>query len=126
MRKMGRLVASRTAMDPDESFFAYRTLLCEALTKVPRYTNNINVLLHILGYFSEKVSINEKNYCLRVIDRYRHNQATLAEPRNLLYSWVIRFQDHFLEDQTFFAPYPVALGDLPEEITDRGRNMWKE
>lgn len=126
MRKMGRLVASRTGMDPDELFFTYRTLLCEALAKVPRYTNNINVLLHILGYFSDKVSLKEKEYCLEVIDRYRHNQATLAEPRNLLYSWVIRFQEHYLENQTFFAPYPVALADLPEEITDRGRNMWKE
>jgi hypothetical protein len=29
-------------------------------------------------------------------------------------------------DQTFFAPYPVVLSDLPEVITDRGRDVWKD
>ena len=126
MRSMGRLVASRATLDPDELFSIYRRLLCGALAKVPRYTNNITVLQHILGYFRDRISSNEKEYCLEVIDRYRHNQATLAEPRDLLYSWVIRFQDDYLKDQTFFAPYPPALADLPDEITDRGRDMWKE
>jgi hypothetical protein len=38
---------------------------------------------------------------------------------------VIRFQESSLINQTFFAPYPVVLADLPEEITDRGRDVWK-
>ena len=43
------------------------------------------------------------------------------EPRDLLRSWVIRFGDPALLNQTFFAPYPFELADLPEEITYRGR-----
>jgi hypothetical protein len=38
---------------------------------------------------------------------------------------VIRFGEPALLNQTFFAPYPAALADLPEEITDRGRDVWK-
>jgi hypothetical protein len=37
---------------------------------------------------------------------------------------VIRFGEPALLNQTFFAPYPVELADLPEEITDRGRDVW--
>jgi uncharacterized protein YbgA (DUF1722 family)/uncharacterized protein YbbK (DUF523 family) len=124
MREMGRLVASRAKKDPAELFFHYRHLLCAALTQVPRYTNNINVLQHALGYFSNRVSGEEKAYCLRLIGRYQEGHATLAEPRDLLRSWVIRFGEPALLNQTFFAPYPAELADLPEEITDRGTDVW--
>jgi len=125
MREMGRLVASRAKKEPAELFFHYRHLLCAALAQVPRYTNNINVLQHALAYFSNRVSGEEKAYCLRLIDRYKEGHATLAEPRDLLRSWVIRFGEPALLNQTFFAPYPVELTDLPEENTDRGRDVWK-
>ena len=125
MREMGRFVASRAKTQPDELFFEYRRMLCAALAQVPRYTNNINVLHHTMGYFSNRVSAEEKAYCLRLIDRYREGHATLAEPRDLLRSWVIRFQEPSLLNQTFFAPYPTDLEELPEDITDRGRDVWK-
>ena len=125
MREMGRLVASRAKTEPEELFFHYRHLLCAALAQVPRYTNNINVLQHALGYFSNRVSGEEKAYCLRLIGRYKEGHATLAEPRDLLRSWVIRFGEPALLNQTFFAPYPAELADLPEEITDRGRDVWR-
>jgi uncharacterized protein YbgA (DUF1722 family) len=100
-------------------------MLCGALSHVPRYTNNINVLQHAFGYFSTRVTTEEKEYCLRLIDRYKNGHATLAEPRDLLRSWVIRFQEPSLMDQTFFAPYPFELADLAPDITERGRDVWK-
>jgi len=99
-------------------------MLCAALARVPRYTSNVNVLLHTPGYFSDRISDEERAYCIRLIERYRHGHATLSEPRNLLRSWVIRFQEPYLMNQSFFAPYPVELVDLPGEITDRGRDVW--
>ena len=125
MREMGRLVASRSKTGPEEVYIQYRRMLCAAFEQVPRYTNNINVLQHTMGYFSNRVSGEEKAYCLRLIDRYKAGHATLAEPRDLLRSWVIRFQEPSLLNQTFFAPYPPELADLPEDITDRGRDVWK-
>ena len=61
---------------------------------------------------------------LRLIDRYKNGNAILAEPRDLLRSWVIRFQEPRHMDQTFFAPYPFELADLPGDITERGRDVW--
>jgi uncharacterized protein YbgA (DUF1722 family)/uncharacterized protein YbbK (DUF523 family) len=124
-REMGRLVASRADIAPADLFARYRQMLCSALARAPRYTGNINVLLHALGHFRDRVTPEEREYCLRLIDRYKNGHATLAEPRDLLRSWVIRFQETSLMEQTFFAPYPVVLADLPEEITERGRDVWK-
>jgi len=106
-------------------FVHYHEMLCAALSYVPRYINNINVLQHAFGHFSNRVTNEEKEYCLRLIDRYKNGHATLAEPRDLLRSWVIRFQEPRLMDQTFFAPYPFELADLPVDITERGRDVWK-
>lgn len=124
-REMGRLVAARAAMAPAELFNRYRQLLGAALARAPRYTGNINALMHALGHFRDRVTDEEREYCLRLVDRYRAGHATLAEPRDLLRSWVIRFREPALLEQTFFAPYPVALADLPEEVTERGRDLWK-
>ncbi len=125
MREMGRFVADRRGMEPEELWGRYRRMLCEALARVPRYTNHINVLYHALGHFRNRLTTEEREYCLQLIGRYRDGHATLAEPRNLLRSWVIRFRDESLMDQTFFAPYPIELADLPEEITERGRDVWR-
>lgn len=125
MREMGRFVAQRRGKEPGDLFGRYHRMLCEALARVPRYTNHINVLQHVLGHFRDRVTTEERDYCLRLIGQYRDGHATLSEPRDLLRSWVIRFRDESLMDQTFFAPYPFELADLPEEITERGRNVWK-
>lgn len=125
MREMGRFVANRKGMEPDEVWGRYRRMLCEALSRNPHYTSHINVLQHALGHFRNRVTNDEKEYCMRLISRYRDGHATLSEPRDLLRSWVIRFRDESLLDQTYFAPYPFALSDLPEEITERGRDVWK-
>lgn len=78
---------------------------------------------HLNNYEATQMTHSEeKAYCLRLVGRYKEGHATLAEPRDLLRSWVIRFGEPALLNQTFFAPYPVALADLPEEITDRGRD----
>lgn len=125
VRQMGRMVADRATIHIEELLFRYRCMLSAALAQGPRYTNNINVLLHIVGYFHNRVTSEERAYCMRLIDRYRNGHATLSEPRDLLRSWVIRFQEPSLMNQTFFAPYPVELTGLPEEITGRGRDIWK-
>ncbi|KLK88508.1 cytoplasmic protein [Methanoculleus sediminis] len=124
LREAGRLVADRAEVGPGELFLRYRRMLSIALARAPRYTGNVNVLQHALGYFSDRISDEERAYCIGLIDRYRYGHATLAEPRGLLRSWVIRFQEPHLMHQSFFAPYPAELVDLPGDVTDRGRDVW--
>jgi uncharacterized protein YbgA (DUF1722 family) len=124
LREAGRLVATRAEIEPGALYAQYRRMLVAALARAPRYTGNVNVLQHTLGYFNDRVSGEEKAYCIRLIDRYKNGHATLAEPRNLLRSWVIRFQEPYLMHQSFFAPYPAELVDLPGDVTDRGRDVW--
>ncbi|MEP0827953.1 MAG: YbgA family protein, partial [bacterium] len=80
-------------------------------------SNNINTLMHALGYFSKKVPPREKKYFLGMLEKYRNKRVMLPVPVGILRGWVYRFEEPYLMGQTFFEPYPEEL----VEIFDSGR-----
>jgi len=117
MRKLGRIVANHERIPVPEVFGLYSGELRAALMKPPRYTSNINVLMHALGYFSEKITAREKSFFLESLERYRLGKIPLSSPIHIVRSWIARFGTEYLADQTFFDPYPEQL----VEITDSGK-----
>ncbi|MBM3190952.1 MAG: DUF1722 domain-containing protein, partial [Chloroflexi bacterium] len=79
-----------------------------------RLTASINVLQHALGHFSEGLLDAEKEFFLERLDDYREGRAPLSVPRGILRSWVVRFDQEYLRDQTFFEPYPEELAQITE------------
>ncbi len=124
-RKMGNLIAHQQEVKRPELFRQYQNLLFKALKRAPRYTAQINVLLHALGRFSDQLEPDEKAFFLDALGRYHEGTSTICIPKSILRSWIVRFHDEFLEKQTFFAPYPEALADISPAETDRGRDFWR-
>jgi uncharacterized protein YbgA (DUF1722 family)/uncharacterized protein YbbK (DUF523 family) len=121
MRVLGRIVANLDKKDIDELIGDYEKHLSEALSEEPKYTSNINVLMHGMGYFSEKISSSEKAFFLDSLDRYREGRIPLSVPLNVLRSFIIRFQENYLMQQTFFEPYPEELVEISD--SGKGRNL---
>lgn len=121
MRVLGRIVANLDKKDIDELIRDYEKHLSEALSEEPKYTSNINVLMHGMGYFSEKISSSEKAFFLDSLDRYREGRIPLSVPLNVLRSFIIRFQENYLMQQTFFEPYPEELLEISD--SGKGRNL---
>ena len=117
MRTLGRIVANRDGRKIEEIFVEYKTNFLDALSRTPRYTSNINVMMHSLGYFSKRLSSGEKKFFLNSLEEYRREQVPLSVPLNILRSYVVRFEEEYLRQQTFFEPYPGNL----LEITDSGK-----
>lgn len=117
MRVLGKIVANADKRHLDELIKDYEENLIEVFSKVSRYTSNINVLMHGLGYFSKDISSNEKAFFLDSLERYRAEIIPLSVPLNIIRSLIVRFQEDYLMKQTFFKPYPEAL----TEITDSGK-----
>ncbi len=117
MRRMGRVVSNPDKKKPEEVIEEYQELLSSAFAKLSRYTSNINVLMHALGYFKDGLTSKEKSYFLQIIDRYRSEKLPLSVCTELLKSWIMRFNEQYLEQQSFFSPYPEEL----VEITDSGK-----
>lgn len=123
-REMGRTVANPDHTAPDLVLEHYQKQLIHALSTAPRYTANINVLLHASGYFRTRLNHEEKAFFLDAVQKYREGRISICAPKNILKAWIVRFGEENLSNQTFFAPYPDRLMELDPLDLDRGRDLW--
>jgi uncharacterized protein YbgA (DUF1722 family) len=61
-----------------------------------------------VGYLTSKLK-NEKTFFLDAVAKYRVDKLPLSTPPNMLKAWIIRFNEDYLTQQTFFEPCPEAL-----------------
>lgn len=123
-QEMGRIVANQDGISPGAVMEHYRVELARALSRAPRYTANINVLLHASGHFRTKLNHAEKAFFLEALEKYRDGRTSICAPKNILKAWIVRFDEKNLDNQTFFAPYPDELMELDPLDQDRGRDLW--
>jgi len=117
MRELGRIVANSEKRAIAEAIGDYEAHLYQAFNSIPRYGSNINVLMHGLGYFSESLTHEEKAFFLDSLEKYRAKKVPLSVPLAILRSFIVRFKEDYLMQQTYFEPYPEQL----MEITDSGK-----
>jgi uncharacterized protein YbgA (DUF1722 family)/uncharacterized protein YbbK (DUF523 family) len=122
LREMGRVVANHEKRPLDAVLGDYWEHLCSALAKAPRYTSNINVLMHSMGYFKGSLSGEEKAHFLDVLEDYREGNVPLVVPQSLLRSWALRFGEDYILSQRFFEPFPADL--MRGSKKGRGRDYW--
>jgi uncharacterized protein YbgA (DUF1722 family)/uncharacterized protein YbbK (DUF523 family) len=119
LRAMGRIVANADRRSFGEVVADYEQHLHAALVHPPRCTSHINVLMHALGYFSDGLSSEEKAFFLDALQKYREGLVPVSTNRSLIQSWIVRFDEPYLAQQTYFAPYPEEL----LELSDSGKQM---
>jgi uncharacterized protein YbgA (DUF1722 family)/uncharacterized protein YbbK (DUF523 family) len=117
LRALGRIVANPGKRPVEELLEEYEGHLLKALAKPARYTSDINVLMHALGYFSKKLNAEEKAFFLDTLEQYRDAKIPLSACLSVVRSWIARFGEPYLEMQSYFEPYPTEL----VEITDSGK-----
>jgi len=125
LHAMGRIVAQPKGKPFQETIEEYQRHLWKALRQPPRRGANENVLTKAAGYFSSKLSKSEKAFFLDAVAKYRAGKFPLSTPLNVLKAWVIRFNEEYLTQQSFFEPYPVALMETDATVKDREKNYWK-
>ncbi|KQC05231.1 MAG: cytoplasmic protein [Methanoculleus sp. SDB] len=123
-REMGRTVANHDGLAPALLMERYGEQLARALATAPRYTANVNALLHAGGHFRDRLTREEKAFFLDAVEKYREGRISICAPKNILKSWIVRFGEDRLDHQTFFATYPDRLMELDPADLDRGRDLW--
>ncbi len=108
-RKLGRLVAQGKKLEPDQLFGTYEEILLKSLGLKTTLKKNINVLLHILGYFKKDLTGSEKKELLHIIDQYRSEYVPLIVPITLINHYVMKYDQPWLEVQTYLNPHPFEL-----------------
>jgi uncharacterized protein YbgA (DUF1722 family) len=79
----------------------------------------MNVVLHILGYFSKDLSSKEKAYFLDMLQQYMDRRVPFSNLTSLLEMWAIRYEVDYLENQSIFNPFPKEL----IAVTDSGKGL---
>jgi uncharacterized protein YbgA (DUF1722 family)/uncharacterized protein YbbK (DUF523 family) len=108
-RVMGKLVADGKQVPIQLLYTQYESLLIETLRMKSTLKKNLNVLEHILGYFKNKLSSDEKQEMLELFDRYRNEFVPLIVPVTLLNHYVRKIGEPYLKQQVYLNPHPIAL-----------------
>jgi uncharacterized protein YbgA (DUF1722 family) len=106
---MGKFVAKAKEIPIKELYQQYQTILMEALQLKTTPKKNANVLQHMMGYFREELSSNEKQELLEVIDDYRQEYIPLIVPITLIQHYVRKYDQPFLKEQVYLSPHPLEL-----------------
>jgi uncharacterized protein YbgA (DUF1722 family)/uncharacterized protein YbbK (DUF523 family) len=111
---LGRIVANHEKLPVASVISSYKEHLGIAFFRIPRYSNYINVMMHIFGYFSEYLSSPEKTFILDSFEKYKSGKISLSVPINILKSYVIKYNDSYLLEQSIWAPFPEELMDISD------------
>jgi uncharacterized protein YbgA (DUF1722 family)/uncharacterized protein YbbK (DUF523 family) len=117
MRILGKIVASQKKAGHQETIAQYEEHLINAFMNPPRKTSYMNVLMHSLGFFSDRLTSKEKAYFLDLLKDFRNEKIPISAILVVLKAWIIKYGQNYLEQQTIFEPYPKEL----IEISDSGK-----
>ena len=106
---LGRLVADVKQYTRVEILSRYITQLTDALRLLATPKKNTNVLHHIIGYFKQQLSADEKKELLGVIDAYHNGYVPLIVPVVLINHYVRKFDEPYLKKQHYLNPHPIEL-----------------
>lgn len=108
-RELGRIVAQAGSLEPDSLVDVYQKNLMAAMKLKPTVKKHANVLLHIVGYFKKKLSSDEKQELLEVIDRFKKRHVPLIVPITLINHYVRKYDEPYLKQQHYLNPHPIEL-----------------
>jgi uncharacterized protein YbgA (DUF1722 family)/uncharacterized protein YbbK (DUF523 family) len=117
MKILGKIVANQKKARYEETVAQYEEHLVNAFMNPPRKPSYINVLMHSLGFFSERLTSKEKAYFLDLLEDFRNDMIPITAILVVLKAWTIKYEQKYLEQQTIFEPYPKEL----MEISDSGK-----
>jgi len=106
---MGKLVAKAKEIPIKELYQQYQAILMEALQLKTSPKKNANVLQHMMGYFKEQLSSDEKQELLEFIDHYRQEYIPLVVPVTLIQHYVRKYDQPYLKEQVYLHPHPLEL-----------------
>jgi uncharacterized protein YbgA (DUF1722 family) len=106
---LGRLVADAKKYKSGEIRRDYLRHLMEGLRLIATIKKNTNVLQHMMGYFKDRLTADEKQELIEIIEKYHAGFVPLIVPITLLLHYVRKFDEPYLKGQYYLTPHPAEL-----------------
>jgi uncharacterized protein YbgA (DUF1722 family)/uncharacterized protein YbbK (DUF523 family) len=114
LKLLGRIVANTEKKPFKDMVSEYRAHFGEALANPPKPTNIVNTLMHMQGYFSDKLTAKEKTFLTENYGKYRDGKVHIGVPVNLLRGYAIKYEQEYLLDQYLWEPFPEELMNISD------------
>ena len=109
LKEAGKIVAITDKRNIESVLIAYEDKLISILNLKATVKKHVNLLQHIMGYFKNQLSPDEKKELLEVIDRYYRELVPLVVPLVLLQHYVRKHKEPYLSEQWYLHPHPDEL-----------------
>ena len=109
LKPLGNLVAQGRRADRVRLRREYLEQLMSALKLRATTRKNTNVLDHIMGYFKNQLTADEKKELKEIIAQYHQGLVPLIVPVVMLRHYVRKFDEPYLKTQFFLHPHPSEL-----------------
>ncbi|HWI19370.1 MAG TPA: YbgA family protein [Vicinamibacterales bacterium] len=102
-RALGRMVAGATREDLAQRLGDYRTAFAAAIAEPPTRGRHVNVLQHIVGYFRDVATEQERRHMAAAIADYERSEAPLDTTVTLLAQYARQYGVRYLLDQVYLG-----------------------
>ena len=109
LRRLGRLVAAAKTRPLRAVIEEYGRLFMEALAALATVRKHVNVLQHIVGYFTDRLTAEERDELREVITDYHRKLVPLVVPLTLIRHYVKKYQVSYIPEQVYLQPHPKEL-----------------
>ena len=106
---MGRLTAEARQRPASQLAQEYQSLLMAAMALKATPAKHANVLMHALGYFKRRLTADEKQEMLELIDLHRRGVLPLITPVTLILHYARKYGQDWLLGQHYLRPHPLEL-----------------
>lgn len=106
---LGKMAAASKKIRKGDLHAGYIGTLMEGMAYIATAKKNTNVLQHMVGYFKDKLSTDEKKELLEVITNYHDGLVPLIVPITLLRHYVRNYREDYLSRQFYLNPHPLEL-----------------
>lgn len=106
LKRMGQIVANHEKLKISEVITRYEKELQVIYSSQLKPGKNVNVILHLFGYFKNGLNPEEKAFFIEQIELYKKGLVTFKGLLLILKSWVVRFDEKYLSEQSIFKRYP--------------------
>ena len=107
--KLGRLVADAKTVERAALRTHYERDSMQTLTVKATPRRQVNVLQHIVGYFSARLDGAARREIGELIDDYRRGIIPVVVPLTLVRHYVRQFAIGYLQMQIYLEPHPREL-----------------
>jgi len=105
LKKLGNIVARYKKIPFSEILDYYEKHLRKSLEKLPTIKKHTNVILHIIGHFSNNLNHHEKKKLLDLLENYKEENIALGKLLADMHPLIFRFDNTYLASQTYFLLY---------------------